>query len=147
MILFLFIIILFGFAYNFRQVSGHASNNNISSFQQNISLNKDELWKTIQTWRVNQGLNKYNESADLCEIANDRANDGYDGHRGFVEKYYNSRPYILSENITQAGDASSALLNWLNSPSHHAALEKDYKYSCVATNGDYAVQIFSNLGE
>lgn len=110
-----------------------------------IHLSAEKLTALVNEWRVSQGFQPYIKDERLCVIAQDRVDDGEDNHQGFRDKYY-SYPYVLSENmIFRAYENDKALESWLNSPSHRKALEKPYKYSCIATKDDVAVQIFSNF--
>jgi hypothetical protein len=115
-----------------------------------IILNTDLLWNLIQTWRKENNLPVYIKSDNLCTIANDRVLDGFDFHEG-AERKYNNWPYHIAENINIVYEISckgaeyDTLDMWLYSASHAATLKKPYKYSCLATKDNYAVQIFSNF--
>lgn len=108
------------------------------------SISADVLWTIVNDYRVSKGLQPFEKSETLCEIARDRINDGWDAHKGFNEKYYYYSSQ-LSENMAYGNSEEELLNNWLNSTPHREALEKDWKYSCIASRDDYAVQIFSNL--
>lgn len=107
-------------------------------------LSQNNLWSLIQEWRSKNGFQPYTKDQNLCKIAEDRLDDGDKlDHKYFLEKYSNY-PSLLSENKTGASTEKEALNNWLNSKPHFEALKKPYKYSCVATKNDYAIQIFSS---
>lgn len=118
-------------------------------------LDAEILWSLIQTWRQSdncrpEGCQPYIKDQRLCEIAEIRVEDLKGkimqnfNHDLFVERYKNY-PYKLSENITGASNDQDALDLWLKSASHAAVLRTDYKYSCVAVQPSFAVQIFSNM--
>lgn len=139
----IFLVILV-FYLSFRSIS--SSNTNISktpSATPFIETIADKLWPLIQDWRRSQGFQPYIKSQELCRIAEDRAKDKLDYHKGFLEKY-SSYPYVLAENVCTLAPSNIVLTNWLSSPPHRATLEKPYKYSCVACDKT-CVQIFSNL--
>jgi len=107
-------------------------------------LDAEVLWEAIQSWRQSEGLPKYQKDEGLCRIATNRVSDGIDNHKGLYEKYgdYSS---VIQENSNDGYHSEKDSLNgWLNSQAHHETLKKRYLYSCVATSGDFAVQIFSN---
>lgn len=104
---------------------------------------QDKLWLLIQDWRTQNGFQPYIKNQELCRIAEDRASVKFDNHKGFKEKYLNN-PYYLSENIAGLAPAKNVFDSWLKSSPHRAALEKPYKYSCVACDKQ-CVQIFSNF--
>ena len=109
-----------------------------------IHLNADKLFSVVNEWRVEAGYKPYEKSEGLCKIAENRSNDGIDYHKGLYDKF-GSYQSVIQENSNQRAETETASLHaWLNSPPHFATLKKDYKYSCVATKGDFAVQIFSN---
>lgn len=116
---------------------------------QKTELDAEKLWNIIQEWREFEKLNKYTKSDKLCDIADVRVvqiSDNF-SHKDFpsvVNKFCGSRCNIIySENIIRSQDEHDSLNWWLNSASHSAALHKNYPYSCIATFGEYGVQIFS----
>lgn len=112
-----------------------------------VELKADKLWSLIQDWRESQGLQPYIEDQRLCKIAEDRVDDKDYSHEQFMVKYDTSEyPYAMQENLVwNAMQESDALEWWLNSPPHRATLEKPYTHSCLATDKNYAVQIFSSF--
>lgn len=109
------------------------------------SLSAEKLTALVNNWRVSQGLQPYAIDQQLCSIATDRVDDGEDNHKGLYDKY-SDYPYYISENMLFRGTSEEAVLQaWLNSPDHRKALEHPYQYSCIATNENVAVQIFSNF--
>lgn len=120
-----------------------------SGLPKEIRLNETLLWNVIQTWRKKSGYKEYIKNDSLCRIAEERVkylkDKGFSGfnHEGF-HKYYDNYQSLLSENMTGGINEQDALERWLSSTPHRNALERNYKYSCVAAEMDYAVQIFSN---
>lgn len=110
-------------------------------------LDSNKLWNLIQDWREKSGYIKYEKSDILCDVANKRAEylltNGDDNHMGFFNMNF---AYEVSENyILDAFSERNALSGWKSSSGHLATLKRDYKYSCVSTKENVAVQIFSNL--
>jgi len=114
-----------------------------------VFLNAEKLMKQVNDWRVTQGLHQYLISDQLCEIANKRIPEirqAY-GHDKFAIDYKHF-PYKISENLMQGGiDEKQTLDAWLGSKPHKETLMKDYKFTCIATDGTNVVQIFSSLGQ
>lgn len=118
----------------------------------NVDIDEDKLWDDVQNWRVSNNLTKFTTDDRLCDIADLRATElsakgTIDNHVGFVEKYKNNE-YVLSENLSQTTNtnAEESILNgWLSSTSHRNALSGDWIYSCIKTEGNIAVQIFSSF--
>lgn len=110
-----------------------------------VPLDAERLTALVNNWRVSQGFQPYRKLDILCQIAQSRTKDGLDHHIGLPATYhlFNQKSFI-SENLTQGNDDKDALDRWLGSPPHKEALEKPYIYSCIATKGQFAVQIFSN---
>lgn len=103
------------------------------------------LWSLIQKWRKDNGFVPYIEDKRLCEIAEDRSDDEYDNHEGFLAKYDNANyPYVMQENLVQLYFPKYMLEAWLKSPPHRSTLEKPYTHSCVRCN-KHCVQIFAYL--
>jgi len=114
-------------------------------------FSEDLLWNDVQNWRTSQNLPQYIKNDELCEVAADRADDGLDYHKGFMEKYNNFK-YVMQENDvygnsgpTPGGSSLLLLQSWLNSPPHHATLLKPWKYSCIKCFHYDCAQVFSNL--
>ena len=109
------------------------------------------LWALIQSWRLDNGLPPYTKDQKLCDLAQTRVKEIKNNfsHYGFDTKIPTFCAKIhcrdAAENLSQKAISEQwALQGWLESASHAAALRKDFKYSCIATDGDSAVQIFAN---
>lgn len=108
------------------------------------ALSAEKLTALVNKWRVESGFQMYEKNEALCKISDNRVNDGIDYHKGLYDKY-SKYPSYIAENSTEVYETNESALNeWLNSPSHKSALEKPYRYSCISTKNNFAVQIFSN---
>lgn len=139
-ILFLFTIFLYGP----QAVNSYVENKNKPKFFVPIELNADKLFSEINIWRTEVGKKPYTKLDSLCEIANKRVKQIVNNftHSQFSKLEY---PSTLSENLAKNPNGEEKTIDmWLNSKSHREALESNYTYSCIATEGTYAVQIFSS---
>lgn len=108
---------------------------------------KEQVWKDIQEWRIQNGLRPYSERDDVCRFANERlkAVTLNFSHDGFIEKANLEFPKAnVSENLMFVGLINrnkDPLQSWLNSPSHRKNLEKDEPYGCLAANDRTYVHI------
>lgn len=115
-------------------------------------LDSDKLWSLIQDWRMSQNLQTYIKDQRLCKFVKVRLGEIKENfsHKGFEDRSTNnSFPFFyqeLGENLA-AGITyeESILFAWLNSPSHRENLDKEYKYSCLETEGFYVIQLFANF--
>lgn len=110
-----------------------------------VSLSAEKLTQLVNEWRVKQGLQPYKENEALCRISESRVLEVSNGftHERFLDTYKNYPSYV-SENLSRADSEPSAIYGWEGSKSHKEALLKPYKYSCISTKDNFAVQIFSN---
>lgn len=110
-------------------------------------IDEDVLWNLVNKHRSLLGLEAFTKDEHLCEIARERAPEiklEYDSpHKGFLERY-NGLPFVLAENGTGGDNPEDALNRWINSPSHRAALNGSWTYSCIACAGHDCVQIFTS---
>lgn len=126
-------------------------NQNIVSPEYNVS--QEKLWNIVQEWRKNNNQNVYIENEVVCKIADERLIETKKewSHRKFLEdrdeRYAKYPQYItFGENLAKGySDEEEILKGWINSPTHLENLEKDYKYSCIRTDGNYVVHIFGNV--
>ncbi len=115
------------------------------------NLDEDVLWSVVNEWRSNQGLKKYIKNDLLCDIANERLKTieedfSHDKWKETFERFSKNRLSYGGENLANVSDGEESTLNsWLQSPSHYKNLRYDFKYSCIETDGTYAVQIFGNF--
>lgn len=112
-------------------------------------IDDNNLWLSLQEWRLKRGLNPYAKSDVLCKFAQTRVKQikiNY-SHKGFFSLHDTQYPaWSLGENIANNWrDSTEMIRAWESSPEHLKNLQADYKYSCVATDGTYAVQIFGNF--
>lgn len=118
----------------------------VNPFSESHPLNADKLWTVVQNWRTKNHLPLFKKDLYLCSIAVERMSQIKKdfSHDGFNKLDFSKTSYReLGENLSQVGKTEEATLTaWLNSPGHRENLEKNYNYSCVVTDGSYAVQIF-----
>jgi uncharacterized protein YkwD len=117
----------------------------------NQKLDQDILFALVQEWRVENGLRPYTKSQKLCDFASKRAKQIRTNfnHDEFLKDIHTTGVLGVgeySENLAEVyEDEKTTLKGWLNSASHSAALHRDYKYSCIATYNNEAVQEFGNF--
>lgn len=116
-------------------------------YDTSAQINVAELSKSVNKWRVKEGLSPFKEDSFLCAVASERSKEiktdwSHDGWK----KYLKYVKYVdfgenLSSNFTPPFDP---LASWLNSPSHKENLLKPYKYACIRCNNNYCAQEFAN---
>ncbi len=118
-----------------------------------IPVNEIALWTEIEEWRQKEGLSLLKDDAKLCQLADKRVNDiqasyNHDPRSIRAFQINDGYPYGISENLAggpyHIGEEEEILTAWLNSPSHRAALEGDWKYSCIRCKNGMCVQLFTN---
>lgn len=110
-------------------------------------LNTETIFNLINDHRRAIGLAPFEKDQKLCDIAISRipelpqeaASGNY--HHGL---YARALPYWITENMKYGSDEAGTVIWWLNSPIHRAAMEGDYRYSCGASVGDIAIELFTN---
>lgn len=115
-------------------------------------ISKEKLWNEVNTWRTNNDLPTYKEDPYLCEIAEKRLTTiqatGLDNHQGMKKMIDNNelKPYIFfGENLASNFFVEKDIISgWQNSPLHLKNLKEVAPYSCIATDGNYVVQLFAN---
>lgn len=122
-----------------------------ASYEPPTQLNSDTLFSLVNEWRIQTDLQPFTKDERICDMAKIRLIDrkGKVTHEGFKELHSRVIPNShAGENlITNAKSEQIALTAWLKSASHSANLKEDFKYSCIAAEGDNAVQIFANIDE
>ena len=114
-------------------------------------LDAEQLWSLVNNWRTSEGLREYQKNELLCDIARSRIYQIRDdwSHDGFVptvNRVFGNRYRDIGENLaTDMITEGDALTGWLWSSTHKENLLKNYRYSCIATDGRFAVQIFGNF--
>lgn len=120
----------------------------VQSINKQIKLDSNKLWSLVNEHRIKLGLKPFIKDQRLCEIANIRSIDiqkDY-SHDQFIPRLpKDSLNQIYSENIVSAINEDLALKGWLVSTPHRKAIDGNWTYSCIATNGSFAVQIFSSF--
>lgn len=111
-----------------------------------ILITKENVMHEVNEWRISEGMTPYKESEFLCKAAEERLPEVKLNwsHKGFsAKRFCGESECWLGENLAKEySSPHETLINWLNSPSHRRELEKPYTHSCIATDGDYVVQIF-----
>lgn len=111
-------------------------------------LNPSRLWDSVQNYRLESGYKQYTEDERLCTIARKRLSEVETdwSHEGFWKYTEDFSHNGMAENLGRDYWPESELMNaWKFSPSHKENLDKPYRYSCIETEGLYAVQIFANF--
>ena len=111
------------------------------------NLDGEKVFQLVNEWRLSEKKPVYIVDNRLCEIAKTRVKEIQTdfSHTKFRLRYDGSE-FLLSENLSRNGTSENwVLYGWLNSPPHREILDMPYKYSCVAADGTYVVQIFSNF--
>lgn len=113
------------------------------------SLNSAEILNKINIHRNKIGRESLVVDDRLCTIAYRRVQEiKKDFSHDKFEIDNKESVYTLTENIAKlAGeyDSDSTVKGWLNSPPHRHTIESSWKYTCVATSDNYAVQVFSSF--
>lgn len=111
-------------------------------------LDKKKLWDLVQKFRTGAGYKAYTEDLRLCTIARKRLPEvvtdwSHDGFYKYTDDFAHNG---MGENLGRLYETEYMLVvSWINSPTHKENLDKPYKYSCIETDGLYAVQIFANF--
>jgi len=113
------------------------------------SLNAEVLFNLVNSVRTQYGLAPFQKDDRICVVAASRAPEldseiwvTHTMHAGF---YARNLPYWATENIISMRTEQEAVMWWLNSPVHRAALLGNYKYSCIACAGRSCGMIFTNF--
>jgi len=152
--IFIFIIsLIIGFSIGYRASALNQKNIDPTDysirFQTTHSINERDLFDLIQRWRYDKYLDPYVKSDAICKFAELRLQEIKADFSH--DKFYSTKNPPCSscqygENIAEGYNFSEEVLNaWINSPTHLENLEKDFKYSCIKTNGFYTVHTFSTL--
>lgn len=105
----------------------------------------DDLFQTVNEWRIKEGYQPHKKSEFACNVAETRLSEtkinwSHDGFR--YDRFCES--CTISENLAKGFIFADRTLNgWLSSPPHRKALEADYTHSCIKCDSGYCVQIFS----
>lgn len=111
-------------------------------------ITEDEMWNTVQKWRISTNRKEYIKNETLCKMASIRLEETKTNwsHQGFKKAASN-----IARNFTFVGEnlavrfksEATVLYSWINSPSHRENLEdKNFQYSCIKTDGNNIVHIF-----
>lgn len=108
------------------------------------AINGIDIMKLVNEYRLETNRPKLIYSDFLCSIANKRLTEIRTdwSHNGFLKSKYCDN-CTLGENLSKNFLFSDQVMDgWLNSQPHKRILDMNYTHSCIATDGDYIVQIF-----
>lgn len=114
----------------------------------NGGLNADVLFDMSNKYRADQGLAAFTKDDRACALAASRAPEiGEEIANGHMHSGLRARnlPYWNSENIISMRSEAAAFNWWINDKIHHDQIVGDYKYSCVACDGNNCAQEFTNF--
>lgn len=116
-----------------------------SAQTQVVYPDKIELFNIVNKWRQSLGLTPYVESEFLCSVAETRIGEikTHFSHGLFDADRFCDQICYLGENLSRVKNNSTEVLSeWLASKPHKKLLEGDFTHTCIATDGEYVVQIF-----
>ena len=114
-------------------------------------LDEKLLFESVNKWRIRKGFKSYIEHETLCLIAAYRLTDIQTdwSHNNFVptvDRIMGNQTRYIAENLANNRFSEEGTVTaWQNSPSHRENLDANYKYSCIKTYKQFAVQIFGNF--
>ncbi len=114
----------------------------------NGGLNADVLFDMSNNFRTERGLAPFTKDDRACALAASRAPEiGAEISEGHMHSGLRARnlPYWNSENIISMRSEAAAFNWWVNDKIHHDQIVGDYKYSCVACDGNNCAQEFTNF--
>lgn len=121
----------------------------IDESESSYQMNPDVVLQKISDYRKSVGLNVIEKSDPDCSIATTRLKEIRDefSHRLFTAKRFCSVNCRVGENLARNFRSEDEVFEgWKNSSSHNAImLGKDYKYGCVATDGQLTVLTVSDV--
>lgn len=108
---------------------------------------KNELTSVVSGYREKNGLSLLTESTQTCAIAAARLIEVHDdwSHNGF-HKYSGFASTYQGENLAKEYLTPKDVVDhWIASPTHKENLDRSiWNHMCIATDGNYVVQIFSD---
>lgn len=113
-------------------------------------LDSNLIFNMINEYRVSLGLSVFEKENSVCSLATVRANEIIDeiaGRAGYLHSglYNRGLDYWIWENAKYGSNEAGTVAWWKASPVHHQSIVGDFKYSCVACNGTYCVQLFTSF--
>ena len=110
-------------------------------------INPEELWTTLNLWRIDHGKPAFVESSPACAIADIRIGDIQKNfsHTGLKTRAA-AFPEVkaVTENIVVHNSTSLAANSWINSTPHRNNLLTHLPFTCLRIQGRYAVQVFTD---
>lgn len=108
-------------------------------------ITSENVLEYVQEYRISQKKSPYIHSKFLCKIANIRLNEVVTdwSHNKFIADRFCESKCFIGENLSKNGRYADIVVSgWLSSPPHKAALDRNFTHTCIATDGNYVVQIF-----
>lgn len=112
-------------------------------------LNADVLFELVNNYRDSIQLPRFEKEERVCKLAQERTPELYNEifvngnmHAGL---YNRNLPYWITENMIHLQTEEGALNWWLNSSVHRNSIQGNYKYSCVACEGNSCSQLFTSF--
>lgn len=116
---------------------------------QSDHLDPDKIFTLVNEYRINHGLNKLASNSAMCPFAYKRLSEIHKdfSHNGFENVKYAFKYTYAGENLIHGFENENLVVSeWIKSPVHLKNItNQNYTHTCVVTDKDYAVQIFSNL--
>jgi uncharacterized protein YkwD len=112
------------------------------------NLDPEVIFNLINEKRVQAGLPPLEKESKVCELATSRTPElSAEFASGFLHRGFYARqvPYRAAENVIYMRTEQAAVNWWMNSSVHRSQLLGNYKYSCVACQGQSCTQIFANI--
>ena len=112
------------------------------------SLDANKIFDLVNSYRTSQGLPAFEKNDEVCQLAQVRSGEliqeAINGtiHSGL---YNRNLPYWIWENAKYGSDEAGTVAWWIASPLHRRSILGDYKYSCVATSGNYVSELFTSF--
>lgn len=115
-------------------------------------LTANELFTVVQQWRRDNNLKEYVQIQKICDYAEIRAEESTTdwSHNGALKNSTERTDMCpvntkcrMGENLAKDWSTAEQTLDaWLNSPTHRANLEANFKYSCIGQYENNFAQIF-----
>lgn len=113
-------------------------------------LDAYKIYNLVNDYRASKGLNKLVFDPALCPLAEERLGQvksdwSHDQLKTTRNKYFSYG--TVGENLARDHTTENQAVNgWIASPTHLDNIEKSiYTNTCIATDANYALQIFSNF--
>lgn len=103
-----------------------------------ITFSDEKLWKLINEYRKDNGLQEWTLDQRLCDFAQIRAkessihfrHDEFNNYLGKFERYCPECSF-MNENLSVSHSEEHTLSGWIHSPGHKRLLDSDFHIGCV----------------